>query len=161
MGGRSSENSKGRTSSRDHVFKDGMGSYVIHTIRGLIARVPGGGANAQLVDEAGRPMVLPPNAVIDSVTVQGALQSNAGTTATISVGKSGSVAFYLPALDVKGTTGVGFPNLSGAASPANLFGNQGSAAVPIFGQYLETGAASTTGGPWAVEIDYHYSVPQS
>lgn len=97
---------------------------------------------------------LPANAVPIGLTIIGPAVSNAGTTATLSVGKSGGTnAEYLSALDVKGATG------SGQQTPAGVAGGLGSsvgtAALGITGIYAETGTASTSGGPWTVVMDYY------
>jgi len=92
---------------------------------------------------------LPKDFVPSSIEVWGAAVSDAGTTATVSVGKSGGTgAEFLSAFDVKGATGNGqqFP------SAALLIGTALVADTIVTGTYAETGTASTTGGPWTVII---------
>jgi hypothetical protein len=93
---------------------------------------------------------LPAGAIITDVTVYSATASNAGTTATLSLGKSGGTGTeYLNGLDVKGATG------SGKQGPvAAVLGAIGSSPVTLTGIYAETGAASTAGGPWLVAVEF-------
>lgn len=94
---------------------------------------------------------LPPGAVIISLSVLGAAVSNAGTTATISVGKSGGAGTeYLSGFDVKGSTGLGQQTPTGATLTAAAV----ATAQIVTGIYAETGGASTLGGPWTVVIEY-------
>lgn len=92
---------------------------------------------------------IPANAVIVSVEVWAAALSNAGTTANVSVGKTGTNNFFVNALDVKGGT----LNAQNFPVAANLFASIGAAAVNAVGIYAETGAASTAGGPFWVCIE--------
>jgi hypothetical protein len=117
----------------------GMGS-VVHSQHNTIARTDTSAKNL---------FTLPANAVITSVRVYVPTASDAVTTATISVGKSGAATAYLNAQDVKGAgTGV----ISSGAK--QVLGSIGSSAVTVQGIYAETGGASSTGGPFAVYIDY-------
>lgn len=96
---------------------------------------------------------LPANAIISAITVKNPVASNAATTATISVGKSGGTGTeYVNAQDVKGAA-------LGQVVPTTVatLDTIGTANVTVTGIYAETGAASTTGGPWTVFI--HYYVP--
>ena len=78
--------------------------------------------------------------------------SNAGTTATISVGKQGGTGVeFLTTVDVKGATGSGFQNPVGPA--ASLGGAALAAATVVTGVYAETGGASSSGGPWVIVVD--------
>jgi hypothetical protein len=98
---------------------------------------------------------LPPNAVPITLTIFGSAVSNAGTSATISVGKAGGTGSeFLSAFDVKGSTGAGQQNPTAAA---NLNASIGTTALAITGTYAETGTASTSGGPWTVIMDYYVS----
>ncbi len=91
---------------------------------------------------------LPANAIITGVVVYSAAASNAGTTATLSVGKSGTAGAYVNALDVK-TAGTG----AGTVVPnVAVLGTIGTSAVPVTGIYAESGGASSSGGPWTVNI---------
>jgi hypothetical protein len=92
---------------------------------------------------------LPRDAVILALHVFGAAVSNAGTTATISVGKQGGNGHeYLNAFDVKGSTGAGQQTPSAAAG----LGVAATSDTVVTGIYAETGTASTTGGPWTVTL---------
>ena len=117
----------------------GMGS-VVHSQHNTIART----------DTSAKTLfTLPANAVIVGLRVYVSTASDAGTTATLSVGKSGAQTAYLNAQDVKGAgTGVI------AAGAAATLGSIGSSQVTVTGIYAETGGASTTGGPFLVLIDY-------
>jgi hypothetical protein len=93
---------------------------------------------------------LPANAQVVDASVWAGTASNAGTTATVSVGKTGSNTFFVNAQDVKGTSGKIRPT-----ALANLNANlSASAATQVVGIYAETGAASNAGGPFTVQIDY-------
>lgn len=92
---------------------------------------------------------LPKDFVPTELEIFGAAVSNAGTTATISVGKTGgSGTEYLNGFDVKGATGSGQQNPTAAA----LLGTQLTVDTGITAIYAETGVASTLGGPWTVII---------
>lgn len=94
---------------------------------------------------------IPGNAVIHELRINGAAASNAGTSATISVGKTGTNNHYLNAYDVK-TAGTGAgQNLPNGAT--NL-GNVGMAEIQVVGIYAESGTASSSGGPWTVTMLY-------
>lgn len=97
---------------------------------------------------------LPANAIILGFRYSSPAASDAGTTATISVGKSGGTgAEYLATQDVK-TVGTGRGQQYPVGPAASLLGQSvGSAAVVVTGVYAETGGASTTGGPWVVDMD--------
>lgn len=95
---------------------------------------------------------LPKNAIPVSVRTYWATNSNAGTTATISVGKSGGTGTeYENARSV--LTGANTTNL---AANANMFAAASTTAdTTITGIYAETGTASTTGGAFTVEMQYY------
>lgn len=91
---------------------------------------------------------LPANAVVILWAITGATDSNAGTTAVIDVGPSGSDTSYIDAFDVKGSG-------NGTFTPSGqVAGSIGSSAVQVVGKYAETGTASTAGGPWTVTALY-------
>ncbi len=95
---------------------------------------------------------LPAGAIPIALTLSSPAVSNAGTTATVSVGKSGgSGTEFLNAQDVKGSPGSGHQHPAGPA--ASLFGTPLAAATPVTGIYAETGGASSSGGPWLVMIE--------
>ena len=80
--------------------------------------------------------------------------SNAGTTATVSCGKtSGTPTEYINAADVR--TATAFVRAgSGATMPFTSLGPIGGADVPVFCKYAETGGASATGGPFTMTLTY-------
>lgn len=94
-------------------------------------------------------VVIPAGFVPTGVRVSSPTASNAGTSATISVGSTNSTTgVFVSALDVKGNAGIGvaYPSTVAAASVAL------PADTPITVQYAEGGTASTAGGPWDVAI---------
>ena len=95
---------------------------------------------------------LPAGAIPVALTYASPAVSNAGTTATISVGKSGGTGVeFLTTQDVKGSGGSGHQHPAGPA--ASLYGTPLAAAVIVTGIYAETGGASNAGGPWLVMIE--------
>ena len=120
--------------------KDGMGVFVqTNTV-------------ARTDTSAKTLFTLPVGAIIVGLDVIGAAVSNAGTTATLSVGKSGGTGIeYLNAYDVKGATGSGQQSPTAALLMAPV---KATADTVVTGTYAETGTASTTGGPWAVVLQY-------
>ena len=93
---------------------------------------------------------LPINAQVVDATIYVGTASNAGTTATVSVGKTGTTTFFVNAQDVKGASGKQRPSaLTNAFSQLSA-----SAATQVVGIYAETGAASSTGGPFTVQVDF-------
>lgn len=98
--------------------------------------------------------VLPKDAVITGMFVTGHAASDAGTTANINVGSTSTATEYLSAYDVKtAATGEGFSAV-GAAAVGSAFMTPLTGDVQVYAKYAETGGASTTGGPWFVQIDY-------
>lgn len=95
---------------------------------------------------------LPANAIPIKLHYFSAAASNAGTSANISVGKSGGTGTeYLNAQDVKtASTGAGYvtPN-----SQTNMCSSIGTAPLNITGIYAESGTASSSGGPWNIMLD--------
>jgi hypothetical protein len=81
----------------------------------------------------------------------GETESNAATTAVVSVGKTGSNTYFVSSQDVKGANGqmpcAGATNLGAVLST--------SAATQIVGIYAETGTASNTGGPWTIMMEWY------
>lgn len=93
---------------------------------------------------------LPPFAQVVDVTIWVGTASNAGTTATVSVGKTGTNTFFINGQDVKGTSGKVRPT-----ALSNGFASLSSTATTqIVGIYAETGTASSTGGPFTVQVDF-------
>lgn len=95
--------------------------------------------------------VIPANSIITAIRIYAAAASNAGTTATLSLGKSGGTGTeYLNGHDVKTTaTGAGQVNPNGG-----VLGSIGTANITLTGIYAETGSASNAGGPWSVYVEY-------
>jgi len=97
--------------------------------------------------------VIPADASITSVKLFGSSNSNAGTTATLTINvnnNTGTISTGSVNLLTGGaTTGAiqmsALPNIE----PLPLLGD-----LQIFAQYAETGAASSAGGPWFVEVQY-------
>lgn len=97
---------------------------------------------------------LPKDAVITGMYVIGAAASDAGTSASISVGSTSTANEYLATYDVKtAATGEGY-NIAGAAAVGSAFMSKLTTDVPVYAKYTEAGVASTTGGPWFVKIEY-------
>lgn len=98
--------------------------------------------------------VLPANVQIADVTIYFSTASNAGTTATVSCGKtSATPTEYINAADVKAGATLQRGGAS-ATMPVTNYGGVGASAVIVYCKYAETGTASTTGGPFTVIIDY-------
>lgn len=108
---------------------------------------------------------LPKGAVIVGSFVSGQTASDAQTTATISVGSNpGTTNEAVAAFDVKGATGQGFyASGAKAGTSVGVIASSGAAGLAadtlIKAYYIETGTASTTGGPWLVSVAY-YIPPQ-
>jgi hypothetical protein len=98
--------------------------------------------------------VIPQDATILNVSLSGSTASDAATTATVSVGTTSTSNEWINAFDVKGTTGSGqnFPPM--VAGLGNLSGLPAGTDVQVYAKYAETGTASTTGGPWYINIYY-------
>ena len=78
--------------------------------------------------------------------------SNAVTTATISVGRTGTATYFLNAADVKTAA-----TATGQQTPTTNVTNMHVALTSdtvVTGTYAESGGASSTGGPWTVMIEY-------
>lgn len=98
--------------------------------------------------------MLPKGAVIAGVYVVGTTSSNAGTSATISLGTNpGTSNEVLANYDVK-TSGAGYFNAAGAAGAG--MGVMLSADTLIKAKYTESGTVSTAGGPWGVKVEYYF-----
>lgn len=91
---------------------------------------------------------LPKGSVPIYVIVEGTTASNAGTSASVTVGTI-ATGNYFGTFDVKtsGATTI----LSGSNMGVKL-----TADTPITATYAETGVASTAGGPWTVIVGYLY-----
>lgn len=99
--------------------------------------------------------VLPGDASILDIDING-VASNAGTTATISIGSTAANSNeYVNAQDVKTAGGKVRPTASLSTSlpnlePIPLTGSD----LPIYAKYAETGVASSAGGPWTILVWY-------
>lgn len=114
------------------LWDDASGAQgaIVQSLAGTVAR---GATNTAIVG------TLPANAQIVSIFVTVPVVSNAGTTATASVGLSGgSNTYFSAAQDVKAAVG----NFSQAAT-ANWAVSSGKQVVTV--TYTETGTASTAG----------------
>lgn len=97
---------------------------------------------------------LPKSSVLVGAYVIGAVASNAATTATIDVGTTVTANELIASYDVKtAATGEGYSPV-GAAAVGSAFATPLTADTPVFAKYTETGAASNTGGPWTVKLEY-------
>ena len=94
---------------------------------------------------------IPINAIPLRIAVYIPTASDAGSTATISVGKTGTNTYFVNGFDVKGNSGQQSPSaVSHLMSAVST-----SAATQITGVYAETGGASSTGGPFYVLFEYY------
>lgn len=119
-----------------------LGGYNQFSLVGSIARTD---TSAKVLGH------LPKDAIITGVTIYSPTVSNAGTTATITVGYSGGSGHeILNGMDVKGSTGSGQQN----PTTATGLNSQLTADQTVIGVYAETGTASSAGGPWMVSIEY-------
>lgn len=130
---------------------NGMPAKAVQTMRGFVQRT----------DTVAKDLFsLPKNARVLFFLIWGFAASNAGTTATLSLGKKGGTGSeYLSGYDVKtAATGNGLtiPNaqllLGYNTTPADTA--KLSTDTTINGTYAETGTVSTLGGPWTVEVFY-------
>jgi len=97
---------------------------------------------------------LPKDAVITGMYVVGQAASDAGSSATVSVGTTSTSNELLSGFDVKtAATGEGY-NPAGAAAVGTAFMEKQTSDVPVYAKYAETGTASTAGGPWYIKIEY-------
>lgn len=98
--------------------------------------------------------VIPADSTIIDMRVFSPTASDAGTTATISVGVAGgSNTYYLNTVDVKSAAGK-IAITSKAANLINLETLPLGPDIQLTGIYAETGTASTTGGPFYVTVEY-------
>lgn len=122
--------------------------YMDETSRVRVAKI---GSVARTDTAAKNLFTIPANAIVTEVRIWTATLSDAGTTATVSVGKTGSNTFFVNAFDVKGGTA----KAQNRPTCANLQASVGSAAIQVVGIYAETGGASTTGGAFFVAVEYY------
>jgi hypothetical protein len=122
--------------------------YADATTRMLATKI---GSVARTDTSAKNLFVLPIGAVPVAVYMFWGTASNAGTTATVSVGITGTNTYFINGQDVKGTSGQ-----VRTAAATNLFAAQStSATTQVVGIYAETGTASSTGGPFYIAIDFY------
>lgn len=97
---------------------------------------------------------LPKDAAVVGAYVIGSAASNAGTTATIDVGTTATANELIASYDVKTAgTGEGYNIVAGAAV-GSAFASKLTADTCIYAKYTESGAASSSGGPWTVKLEY-------
>jgi hypothetical protein len=90
--------------------------------------------------------VLPNGATIISIQIIVVTASNAVTTGTLSVGKTGTNTQYVNGQDVKGTSGIVIPTVANAGVAL-------TADTTIVARYADTGGAATAGS-FTVVIEY-------
>ena len=84
--------------------------------------------------------VIPKNSQLLTATIRVAIVSNSGTTATVSVGKTSSAAFFVAATDVK-TLGETSSIANGALDEADRFGSD----TQITATLISAGSTASTG----------------
>lgn len=98
--------------------------------------------------------MLPFNSTIIDFLIFGAA-SNAGTTATLSIGSSATSTEYVNAQDVKTAGGLIRPTSTvSATNLPNLDPIPQSGDISIYAKYAESGTASSAGGPYTVIVFY-------
>lgn len=101
--------------------------------------------------------VMPKGAVLAGAYVIGKTNSDAATTAGLSVGSNpGTTNEIIAAHNLK-TRGNGYYTVDNAGG--SKMGEQFTADTLIKAIYAETGPASTTGGPWLVKVEYYFPQP--
>ena len=101
--------------------------------------------------------IVPKGAVIAGAYVMGTVASDAATTAVVNVGSNpGTTNECVAAFSVK-TNGVGY--FAAGAQGGTSVGSQLTSDTLMKAKYGETGAASTTGGPWLVKVEYYFPQP--
>jgi hypothetical protein len=83
--------------------------------------------------------------------VYGATASNASVAATLSIGSTSNVAYFVGGLDVKTATSAGAVQAI-PSSAANLMARLAFDTI-VQATYAEAGTASTAGGPWTVVME--------
>jgi hypothetical protein len=96
--------------------------------------------------------VLPADATIIDIRAYSPAASNAGTTATISIGIPGTPGYFLNGVDVK--TAAGKLTTTGATNLFNLENIPLGSDIQITGVYAETGTVSSAGGPFYITVEY-------
>lgn len=95
---------------------------------------------------------LPKDSILVGAYVIGTAVSNAGTSATISLGTTTSANEIISGFDVK-TSGVGYVPV-GTTGVGSFFGSKLTADTPVYAKYTESGTASSSGGTWLVKLEY-------
>lgn len=96
---------------------------------------------------------LPAAATVVDIQIVGAL-SNAGTTATVSVGTTSTANEWINAQDVKTAGGKIRPTTAFGSTLPNLETLPLGSDIQVYGKYAESGTASSAGGPYYVMIYY-------
>lgn len=96
---------------------------------------------------------LPADASIVDISLSGAA-SDAGTTATVSIGSTTTSNEYVNAQDVKTAGGRIRPTSTLSSSLPNTQPVPLSGDLPIYAKYAESGTVSTAGGPWVVLVTF-------
>lgn len=100
--------------------------------------------------------VIPKGAVLVGAYVLGQANSNAGTSAVLQVGTNpGTLNEILNGYNVL-TGGVGY---NPAGSTMTSAGGQVTSDTLVKARYVETGTASSAGGPWLVKVEYYFPQP--
>lgn len=104
--------------------------------------------------------VLPKGARLCGTYFVSDTASNAGTSASISVGSNpGTTNEVCNGYDVKtAASGAGYNTLPGSKMGTGWTA-PASSDILIKAKYTEAGTASTSGGPWLVKVEYYF--PQS
>lgn len=121
-------------------FRTGAGQEALMSMSGTVARTDTTAKNL---------FKLPAGAILELLLIGGTVASDAGTSAVLDVGKTGTDNFFVASHDVK-TAGSG--DAANAAVTKNR-GDQGG--IQVTGKHTEAGVASTTGGPWTVTALFH------
>jgi hypothetical protein len=100
--------------------------------------------------------VLPKGALISGAYVISQTASDAGTSASISVGSNpGTTNECIDAFDVKtASTSLGY--FAAGVGTGTSVGTVLTTDTLMKARYVEAGGASTTGGPWLVKIEYYF-----
>lgn len=98
--------------------------------------------------------VLPFNSTVLDVNIHG-VASNAGTTATVSIGTTATATEWVNAQDVKTAGGLIRPTSTlSATNLPNLDATPQTGDISVYAKYAESGTASSAGGPYYVTIWY-------
>lgn len=98
-------------------------------------------------------VVLPGDSSVVDFDIYG-VASNAGTTATLSIGSSSASTEFINAQDVKTAGGKIRPTTALSANLPTVENIPVTGDIQIWAKYAETGGASTTGGPYNIIVYY-------